>query len=313
MDPYHPHHDYLIITGPTASGKSALSLDLADRLGGVIINADSMQVYSDLSIMTARPSNADESQVPHKLYGIIDGSVRFSVGMWLKQLHIIVDEVRQAGRWPILVGGTGFYLQAARQGLSAIPDIPDSIRLQTRQNYAKIGGAESLAMLAKVDPDIANVLHAGDSQRVIRALEVHRHTGKPLSQWQKLPLSGGLLGRALCVVQMPPRDDIYAAIDKRFDKMMHDSALDEVSHLLSRKLPDDRPVMKALGVMALRDYLEGKSTLDQAIYLAKRDSRHYAKRQMTWIRNNFISNIVSDKQYSKSMSEIIFAKILEVS
>ena len=312
MERFSKHRDYIIIAGPTAGGKSAYAMALAEALDGVIINADSMQVYADLSVLTARPSPADEVRVPHRLYGVIDGAIRFSAGMWLEAAQAEIKAVRDAGRWPIIVGGTGFYLRAAEQGLSAIPNVPDTVRAAVIAEHAAIGGAAMLAYLHGIDPDIARRLEAGDSQRLIRAVEVYRHTGRCLSDFQKAPPTGGLTGNALKITHMPPREVIYQRIETRFDAMMEDTVLQEVRHLLSRNLPEDLPVMKALGVPALRDYLQEKHSLEDAIYLVKRDSRRYAKRQMTWLRNNFITNLDSNELFSKRNFEEFFSKVLKM-
>ncbi|MGB0397969.1 MAG: tRNA (adenosine(37)-N6)-dimethylallyltransferase MiaA [Candidatus Puniceispirillaceae bacterium] len=312
MERFLKQRDYIIIAGPTAGGKSAYAVALAKALDGVIINADSMQVYADLSVLTARPSAADEADVPHRLYGEIDGAVRFSAGMWLEAAKRHIKAARSAGKWPILVGGTGFYLRAAEQGLSAIPDIPDNVRAEVVAEHAQKGGEAMLAYLAEVDPDIASRLVPGDSQRLIRATEVYRHTGIALSKFQKQPPTGGLSGKALKITHLPPREVIYDRINTRFDEMMATTALAEVEKLLARNLAADLPVMKALGVSALRDYLQGKQSLEQATYLAKRDSRHYAKRQMTWLRNNFITNLLSEELYSERNFDRFFSKILKM-
>ena len=312
MERFLKHRDYIMIAGPTAGGKSAYALALAKALDGVIINADSMQVYTDLSVLTARPSAADVAKIPHRLYGEIDGAVRFSAGMWLEAAKHHIKEARTAGKWPILVGGTGFYLRAAEQGLSAIPDIPNNVRAEVVAEHAQKGGEAMLAYLAEVDPDIASRLVPGDSQRLIRATEVYRHTGIALSKFQKQSPTGGLTGKALKITHLPPREVIYARIDTRFDEMMATTALAEVEKLLARNLAADLPVMKALGVSALRDYLQEKQSLERATYLAKRDSRHYAKRQMTWLRNNFITNLLSEELYSERNFNKFFPKILKM-
>ncbi len=312
MDRFERATDFIIIAGPTASGKSAMALRLAEQIDGHIINADSMQVYKDLQILTARPSAEDENTISHHLYGEIDGAMRFSVGMWLEQARRYADVVRQAGKWPIFVGGTGFYLKAAEKGISPIPDIPDNVRNEASTELAQIGGAEMLAYLSSVDPVIARRLEAGDSQRIIRAAEVYRHTGTPLSVWQQQPLSGALPGRALKIAHIPERATLYEAIERRFDQMVEKAALDEVEALMARALDSALPVMKAIGVRELAGYLEGQHSLERALYLAKRDSRRYAKRQMTWLRNNFISNIFNEKQLSEKIKTEIFSKILEM-
>jgi tRNA dimethylallyltransferase len=271
-----------------------------------------MQVYSDLSVLTARPSPADEARVEHCLYGEIDGAIRFSAGMWLETARAHIQAVRKKGKWPILVGGTGFYLRAAEAGLSAIPDVPDATRQSVIAEHSEKGGQAMLAQLSAFDPEIASRLEAGDSQRIIRAVEVYRHTGVSLSTFQKQSPSGRLQGKALKITHLPAREIIYQRIETRLDEMMATTAQEEVRQLLARKLPDDLPVMKALGVQPLRDHFEGKQTLEEAIYLVKRDTRHYAKRQMTWFRNNFITNLLNEELYSKRNFEEFFSKILKI-
>ena len=307
----NPTTDYIILAGPTASGKSALALDLAAEIDGVIINADSMQVYADLHILTARPSTADEALFPHRLYGVIDGAERYSVGHWLRDLHKIVKLVRAQGRWPIVVGGTGFYLNAAEYGISSIPDIPDAARAEATGLYEELGWQGCVVKLRRWDPVIAGRLQPGDKQRLIRALEVVMHTGKGLSYWQNLPRQGGLTGRALKLAHIPNRKIVYELIEKRFEKMANNGALQEVERLIARGLCADLPVMKALGVSALSAYLQGEIDKERAVYLACRDTRHYAKRQMTWFRNNFISNYLNNEIYSNKLGQKIFPKILE--
>ena len=306
----NPASDYILLAGPTASGKSALALDFAEQLDGVIINADSMQVYADLRILTARPSVDDEARQPHKLYGTVDGAERYSVGRWLTDLHVAVEQTRAQGKWPIIVGGTGFYLDAAEQGISAIPDIPQEARLEATSYHQQHGGQETLDRLYELDPVIADRLEAGDSQRLVRALEVMLHTGKPLSYWQSRPREGGLTGRALKIAHIPERELVYERIDKRFSAMIDSGGLAEVEQLMQRHLSADLPVMKALGVTALASLLNGDVDKQTATYLASRDTRHYAKRQMTWLRNNYISNYENNETYSKQLCQKIFSKIL---
>ena len=306
----NPASDYILLAGPTASGKSALALDFAEQLDGVIINADSMQVYADLRILTARPSVDDEARQPHKLYGTVDGAERYSVGRWLTDLHMAVEQTRAQGKWPIIVGGTGFYLDAAEQGISAIPDIPQEARLEATSYHQQHGGQGILDRLYELDPVIADRLEAGDSQRLVRALEVMLHTGKPLSYWQSRPREGGLTGKALKIAHIPERELVYERIDKRFSAMIDSGGLAEVEQLMQRHLSADLPVMKALGVTALASLLNGDIDKQTAIYLASRDTRHYAKRQMTWLRNNYISNYENNETYSKQLCQKIFSKIL---
>lgn len=306
----NPASDYILLAGPTASGKSALALDFAEQLDGVIINADSMQVYTDLRILTARPSVEDEACLPHKLYGTVDGAERYSVGRWLADLHLAVEQTRAQKKWPIIVGGTGFYLNAAEHGISAIPDIPQEARSEAMGYHQQYGGQGALDKLQELDPAIADRLEAGDSQRLVRALEVVLHTGKPLSYWQSRPREGGLTGRAIKIAHIPERELVYERIDKRFSAMIEGGGLAEVEQLMQRHLTPDLPVMKALGVTSLAAFLNGDIDKQTAVYLASRDTRHYAKRQMTWLRNNFISNYENNETYSKQLYQKIFSKIL---
>lgn len=301
----------LIIAGPTASGKSAVALMLAKKLNGAIINANSMQIYTDLPIVTACPSPADYAIVPHHLYQHIDGSVRCSVALWLKWAAQAVADVRAAGQVPILVGGTGMYLHAALHGISPIPEVSEAVHNQAQSDLDQHGGEAVKEMLTALDPILGDRLDAGDSQRLVRALGVVRETGTPLSTWQQLPGEGQIEGKAVTVAILPDRTDLYAAINARFGEMMETGGIAEVEQLLARKLDPSLPVMKALGVSAVAGYLQGDYDRAQAIYLAQRDSRHYAKRQMTWIRNNFIANITFNEKYSKRNSEKYFSEILK--
>ena len=300
---------FAVLMGPTASGKSALAIDIACNQNGVIINADSMQVYADLNILTARPAPADLDRAPHRLYGIIDGAERCSVGRWLALARQEVEQVWDSGKLPILVGGTGMYMQAALSGISPIPDIPEDCRLAVQAERQAIGGDAFHSKLKSLDPESANRLFPADSQRVLRAMEVVQFTGKPLSEWQKMPRVGRIAGQALPIAYMPPREQLYDNIERRFDQMVEKGALEEVKQLQARKLAADLPIMKALGVTTLGAYLLGNAELTEAISTAKRDTRRYAKRQMTWMRNNFISKIEINELYSKSLYQKIFSNI----
>ena len=298
--------DYIVIAGPTASGKSSLALALARRLDGVIINADSMQIYADLHCLTARPSSQDVAEIAHRLYGIADGGMRFSVGHWLDHLHVAVREARKAKKWPILVGGTGFYIQAAIKGISPIPPIDEAVRQEILTSFHTLGSPQLHERLAKIDPPLAAKLNPHDSQRLIRALEVYHQTGTPLSHWQAQPFTRALSGRPLTIAQIPPRPALYQAIDHRFEQMMHqDTAVKEVKQLLARQLDPALPVMKALGVAHLSAFLQGTHDKDRAIELSKRDTRHYAKRQMTWLRHNFTPDIKSTENDPNRLAEKI--------
>lgn len=301
---------YVVIAGPTASGKSALALALAQRADGVIINADSMQLYDDLRQITARPTAGDEAAAPHRLYGVIDGGERASVATWMELGAEAMAEARSLGKLPIIVGGTGMYINAGLHGLAPIPVVPPEIHASAMAKLGEIGGAAFRQALAKRDPVIAARLADGDSQRLIRAMGVVEATGRPLSDWQNEPHRGQFSGAPLCICVMPERGALYGRIDARFDRMLEAGAIDEVKRLYARHLDPGLPVMKALGVRELLAYMGGQMTLQRAAELAKRDSRHYAKRQMTWLRNNYNANLTINEQLSESLIETIFANLI---
>lgn len=277
--------DAVLIAGPTASGKSAAAMALADRFGGTVINADSMQVYRELRVLTARPSDAEMGRVPHGLYGLVPGHEAYSVGRWVGDAAAAIAAARASGRMPILVGGTGLYFMALLRGLSPVPDIPEDIRRHWRER-ADQGPADVLhAALTAQDPVMAARLEPSDTQRLVRALEVIDATGVSLAAWQETAGTPVLNDDALLkIVVAPERDAVYAAIDRRFDTMLQRGAVSEVEALLGLKLDPGLPVMRACGVPELAHYLEGAVTLDEAALRAKTMTRRYAKRQMTWAR-----------------------------
>ena len=298
---------YLMICGPTAAGKSRLALALAEQSGGTVINADSMQLYSDLRVVTARPGPEDEARAPHRLYGILDGATRASVAAWLDLVAGEVDAARQAGTLPIIVGGTGMYLQAALDGIAPIPQVPDDIHRACQDDLVAAGGAAFRAALAQLDPVTADRLFDGDSQRLVRAMGVVRATGRPISAWQSDPHQGAVSGQGVCIAMLPPRDETYSRINLRFEMMMNTGAPEEVEALIGRRLDPSLPVMKALGVREIGAMLAGEIGRDRAIELASRDSRHYAKRQMTWIRNNFNAQMTISEKLSERLIQRIFS------
>jgi len=276
----------ILIAGPTASGKSALALALAERHGGTVINADSMQVYRDLSIITARPTAEEEARVPHRLYGHVDAAVNFSVGRWCTEFEAVLAEARGEGRAAVIVGGTGLYFSALTRGLAAVPPIPAQIRDDVRGRLAKEGVAALHAELARQDPVAAAHLRPGDRARVTRALEVVLATGRSLLLWHEDNMPARLdPARAAKIFLMPERDALLSRIDSRFDAMMAAGALDEVRTLAARHLDPSLPAMKAHGVPWLIRHLDGAITLAVAVEGAKRDTRQYTKRQATWFRN----------------------------
>ena len=273
-----------MIGGPTASGKSALAADIAECFGGVIVNADSMQIYRDLPILTACPGAALRARAPHRLYGLLDGAVRCSAGRWRAMALAEVERIQRAGVVPILVGGTGLYFRAFLQGLAPVPRIPDTVRDAVRALHEREGSHALHARLAARDPETARRLTPGDTQRVLRACEVIEATGRPLVSWQS-ERHERYAGRIETVILAPPRPALYEACNLRFDHMMAAGALDEVDRLLRRGLDPRLPVMKAVGVRVLGDHLAGAVSIDRAVVLGRQATRRYAKRQTTWFRN----------------------------
>ncbi|WP_262296699.1 tRNA (adenosine(37)-N6)-dimethylallyltransferase MiaA [Microvirga sesbaniae] len=275
----------VLIAGPTASGKSALGIRLAQELDGVVINADSMQVYRDLRIITARPTPDEEAQAPHRLYGHVDAAVNFSVGRYVADA---VAALREAGgrKLPILVGGTGLYFKALTEGLSDMPAVPDAVREQVRRDSEGMETPDLHRLLSERDPETARTLRPSDRLRVQRALEIFAATGRPLVSFhgdrQPGPLSDGPV---LKLFLAPDRDELRRRIDARFVTMMDQGALEEVRALGERDLDPMLPAMRAHGVPGLLAYLRGEITLDEAIARGQGDTRRYAKRQFTWFRH----------------------------
>ena len=276
----------ILIAGPTASGKSALALALAEKLGGEVINADSMQVYRDLRIMTARPTAEEERRVPHRLYGHVDASENYSVGGWCADAAATLAAAREAGRLAIVIGGTGLYFSTLTRGLAAVPPIPAAIRKDVRARLASEGAPALHAELAARDPSGAARLMPGDRARVTRALEVVLATGRSLHDWHDDNKPATIdLARVAKIFLAPERDELLARIDARFDAMMTAGALDEVGALAARDLDPSLPAMKAHGVPWLIRHLKGEIALAEATEGGKRDTRQYTKRQATWFRN----------------------------
>ena len=307
----------MMIGGPTASGKSALAAAVAAEWHGTVINADSMQVYRELSLLTARPHGAELQAAPHRLYGVLSGAEACSAGRWRDLAAAEVEASLAAGRLPILVGGTGLYLKAFAEGLNEIPPVPEAIRTAARAELATLGKAAFHARLAARDPAMAAQLRPGDSQRLLRAWEVLTATGRSLAEWQAAPATPPPYRFAkLCL--LPPRPALYAACDARLAAMVGPKeegggALDEVAALLALKLDPALPVMKAVGVPEFARYLAGECRLEAALAAAQQATRRYAKRQVTWLRHQFIGNdptvLVMETQYSESLKGDFFAKI----
>jgi tRNA dimethylallyltransferase len=276
----------VLIAGPTASGKSALALELAQATGGVIINADSMQVYRDLRVITARPTPEDEARVPHRLYGHVDAAVNFSAGAWVVDAAGALAEARAQNRLAIFAGGSGLYFKALTRGLSAVPPIPSEIRESVRARLERDGVEALHTELAQRDPVAAERLKPRDRTRIARALEVVEATGRSLTDWHRDGLPPLLPpGQFRAVFLTPDRDALYARIDARFEAMLAAGALEEVGRLAARRLDPLLPAMKAHGVPALLRYLKGEITLEEAATIGRADTRHYAKRQFTWFRH----------------------------
>jgi len=275
----------ILIAGPTASGKSAAAIELAKRLGGTVINADSMQVYRELAVLTARPAPEEMTTVPHRLYGTVPAAEAYSVGRWLEDAGGAIAEAKRERRVPILVGGTGLYLKLLLEGLSPVPDIPPETRGFWREQ-SKILGPEGLyRALRSRDPVMTARLRPSDPQRVVRALEVIDATGVSLAEWKEAAGTPVLHDAdILKLVIAPEREPLYAAIDARFDRMIESGAVEEVSVLVALALDPGLPAMRAHGVRELAAYLAGAMTLEEAVTKAKTESRRYAKRQMTWLK-----------------------------
>ena len=276
----------ILIAGPTASGKSALALALAEKIGGTIVNADSMQVYRDLCVITARPTPAEEARVPHRLYGHVDAAENYSVGRWCRDVGEALNEIAAQGHVAILVGGTGLYFKALTSGLAAVPPIPAEIRVQVRGHLASEGTAALYGELASLDPVTAQRLMVNDRSRISRALEVVLATGRSLTDWHREGMPALVdSARAAKIFLTCERKQLVARIETRFAAMLKAGALDEVRALERRQLDPLLPAMKAHGVPWLIRHLNGEISLDEAAAGAIMDTRRYAKRQLTWFRN----------------------------
>lgn len=275
----------MLIAGPTASGKSARAIALARERNGVVINADSMQVYQDLQILSARPAPEEIRQAPHLLFGHVDAERNYSVGLWLEDARLALEEARRLGRAPIFVGGTGMYFKALLQGLSPIPDVPEEVRARVRAEYEGAPPELLHARLHDLDPQTAARLRPTDPQRLLRALEIFAATGEPLAAFQgsrEKPLLDAK--NCQCLFIAPDRAELRRRIDARFDAMMAAGATEEVRRLMARGLNSALPAMRAVGVPGLLAYHSGELSLEAAVEKGKRDSRQYARRQFTFAR-----------------------------
>jgi tRNA dimethylallyltransferase len=276
----------ILLAGPTASGKSALALALAEQFGGTIINADSMQVYRDLRLITARPSVEEERRMPHALYGHVDAAENYSVGAWRSEAAAELAMAERESRAAIVVGGTGLYFNALTRGLTAMPPIPKQVRDDVRARLKSDGAAALHDELKRLDPHAAARLNRGDRARISRALEVMVATGRSIRDWHEDAKPDGPDSlRAVRIFLSPERDELARRIGARFDAMIEAGAIEEVRALMARDLDPSLPAMKAHGVPWLIRQLRGEITLEQAVEGAKRDTRQYTKRQETWFRN----------------------------
>lgn len=260
-------------------------MSLAEKFGGVIINADSQQVYADLRILTARPSPEEEEKFPHKLYGFLQPDEPCSAGKWLQYTKMEIDWARTQGKTPIIVGGTGLYIKSLIEGISEIPEIDEAIRNQTENDYNEMGKEAFSERLLAIDPEFFERLKVYDRQRLIRAYSVWLGTGKTLSWWQKREQKPPYLATELEIHKIElPRDELYNRCNKRFEIMLEAGALEEVKNLMLQNLPDNLPIMKTIGIRELSNYLRGECSLEDAITLCQTATRQYAKRQLTWFR-----------------------------
>ncbi len=282
----------VIVAGPTASGKSALALAIAEAHGGEIVNADSMQVYRELRVLTARPGADEEARVRHHLYGVMSVAEACSAGTWLRMAADAIADIRARGRLAVVCGGTGLYLKVLTEGIAEVPDVPADVVAEGKRLFAAEGGEAFRERLAALDAPAAARLAAGDGQRLIRAWAVVRSTGRTLAQWQDGKAAPAVPGRRLAIQLAPPRDALYARIEARLDAMLAAGALDEVAALGSLNLVPDLPALKALGVPDFRRHLAGGCALTEALAQAKQGTRNFAKRQLTWFRHQMVPDRV---------------------
>ena len=285
----------LILFGPTASGKSNLALKISANIKATIINADSMQIYKNLRILTSRPSKEDEEKVAHKLYGIMDGVENCSVASWLELAKDEIQKSWSKNTLPILVGGTGMYLKSLMEGISEIPSIPDSIKLETEE-ILRTNGLEYLYKIL-IESNNKTLINKKDTQRIVRAFNVLKFTGKSIEEWQKV--NKKILEEVNFEIYLPPmeRENLYMDCEKRFDEMFERGAVEEVRRLLEQNLDVSRSIMKAIGVREIQQYLSNQIDRDECVNLSKQSTRNYIKRQLTWIRGNNISSNIDIKKY----------------
>ena len=298
----------ILIAGATASGKSTFAKNIAKKLNGEIINADSIQVYKDLKILTARP-NHNEDNIPHHMYGFLDGKEYWSVGEWIKEASEITESILKKNKIPIFVGGTGLYFKSLTDGISSIPNVDESVRTILNQEYQKYGLSPLKKELDRVDPLIASKIDSNDKQRILRALEIYRGTKKKMSDFWNEKRIKYFNNPLIKIILKSSREALYKNCDTRFDKMIKNGAIDEVEVLIKKKLHKDMPIMKAIGVKEISSYLEKAITLDEVGNLIKFRTHQYAKRQLTWARNQMITWEEVSTQYSDSFIDKIIKKL----
>ena len=304
--PETAEHKIIVIAGPTASGKSGLALDLALALNGEVINADSMQVYKNMPVITACPSAKDKTRVLHHLYEIYEPSVNGTVVDWLNRAMVKIREVWEKGRLPIVVGGTGLYLDNLINGTTPIPECAAEVRSEVRRLAAEKGIGAVYEALAKVDIAAAERLNPNDTSRVTRAYEVWKQTGITLTEWHRRPMVKKLPEAVFDIIKLcPPAEELDSRCYLRFDRMMSAGALEEVRRLTELKLPGNLPAMKALGVPELAAYLNGQCSLEAAVAAGKLHTRQYAKRQRTWFANKLKADVVWEHCYEGNAEEFL--------
>ena len=300
----------IVIGGPTASGKSATALALARHFDGEIVNADSMQIYEDLPVLTARPGPEELAMAPHHLYGVLGIQHRCSAGQWRDLALRAIHDIQGRNRLPIVVGGTGLYLRALMTGLHEMPDVPENVRARLNLRLEDEGAPSLHAELSSVDPDTAAGLIPSDGQRIVRALEVFIHTGRGLRSWQAGRIKDAPSDMRFWTVSLlPAREELYAAANERFDRMLDNGAIEEVATFLARSPAEDFPLLKAVGVPPIRAYIGEEIERERMTELGKRDTRRYAKRQLTWFRHQFIPQMSIQTKYSEYNLDKTFSEI----
>ena len=300
----------ICIAGPTASGKSAWAIQIAKSFGGEIINTDALQVYSELNIISARPSRSEMLNVPHHLFGHVDSNFRYSVGNWISEVESLIVDTLARGKSPILTGGTGLYFKSLIEGIAKIPSIPSDVILETNK-FQEQNGVEGLRNLAeKLDPKAASRVLGKDPHRLMRIINVYKVTNKPISFWQEntKPVVPRIFCH--CAVLLPERQKLYDAINNRFDLMMKKGLLNEAERIFTKNIDPSLPIMKAIGLREFFPYFSGDISLDEAVDLAKRNSRRFAKRQFTWFRGQLKNwNEIKTKVQRKNFEETIPHKV----